>query len=226
MFTDNSIKDSPFSYDSKVWKVPLFFLILIWIIYWLEYILGKNFGDFGIYPRTIDGLKGVFLSPFIHGSAKHLMNNSIPLFVLMAALLFFYRKIAYQILLLGTLLSGLLTWVIARDAFHIGASGVIYVLASFIFFSGIFRKSLKLVAISLAVAFWYGGMIWYVLPIVEEMSWEGHLSGFITGLILAYTYKNIGLKKQEYQFVKTEFDTYFDEKGNFNPPPEEELDDK
>lgn len=222
MITDNSIQEAPFRFDSYVWKIPLVGLMLIWTVYWIEYAFGYNFGSYGIYPRQVAGLRGILFSPFIHGSAQHLMNNSIPLFVLTAALIYFYRKIAFQILVLGTLLSGLLTWGIARESYHIGASGVIYLLASFIFFSGIFRKSLRLVAISLVVAFWYGGMIWYVLPIVEEMSWEGHLSGFVTGLALAYWYRNVGLKKQAYTFTKTEFDTYFDENGNFNPPSEDE----
>lgn len=221
MITDNSIKDNPFTFDAKVWKVPLLLLLIIWGVYIYEFVTGSNFNQYGIYPRTLLGLRGIFFAPFIHGSAQHLMSNSLPLFVLTAALLYFYRKIAARILIFGTLLLGFMTWLIARESYHIGASGVIYLLASFIFFSGIFRKSLRLVAISLAVAFWYGGMIWYVLPLVEEMSWEGHLSGLITGLFLAYQYRNTGLKKQEYQFTKTEFDSYFDEDGNFIPPNDE-----
>jgi membrane associated rhomboid family serine protease len=221
MITDNSIKDAPFKYDSKVWKIPLFFIFIIWFVYWVEYFFGFNFNEFGIFPRTIQGLRGILFSPFIHGSTNHLISNSLPFFVLTAALIYFYRSISYRVLFIGLLLTGILTWLIASRAYHIGASGLVYLLASFIFFSGIFRKSLRLVAISLAVAFWYGGMIWYILPIVAGMSWEGHLSGFITGLFLAYWYKDIGLKKQEFQFTETEFDQYFDENGNFTPPKDE-----
>lgn len=220
MITDNSIKNAPFKFDKYVWKTPLVIVLFLWFIYVVEAFFNLSFNQYGILPRTFIGLRGVFFSPFIHGGMSHLMNNSLPLLVLMAALIYFYRPIAMRVLFVGTLLLGLMTWVIAREAYHIGASGVIYLLASFIFFSGIFRKSLRLVAISLAVAFWYGGMIWYVLPIKAEMSWEGHLSGFIIGLILASRYKHIGLKKQEYQFTQTEFDSYFDEDGNFLPPQE------
>lgn len=228
MITDNSINDSPFKFDSKVWKIPLFFVSLIWVVYFVEYFFDFDFFYLGIFPRDINGLKGIFFSPFIHGSAQHLFSNSLPLFVLLAATIYFYRKIALRVILFGTLFLGLLTWLIARPSYHIGASGVIYLLASFIFFSGIFRKSLRLVAISLAVAFWYGGMIWYILPLKEEMSWEGHLSGFISGLLFAYWFRDTGLKKQEYQFTQTEFDTYFDEDGNFNPPQidENEIDEE
>lgn len=221
MLTDNSIKDSPFRFDAKVWKIPLFWVLFLWVVYFYEVMSGYNFNQYGIYPRTLVGLRGILFSPFLHGSIQHLFNNSLPLFVLTAALIYFYREIALRVVVLGTLLLGFLTWLIARDSFHIGASGVIYLLASFIFFSGIFRKSLRLVAISLAVGFWYGGMIWYVLPIVEGMSWEGHLSGFLSGLVLAYLYRNKGLKKQQYQFAETEFDSYFDEEGNFHPPGEQ-----
>jgi membrane associated rhomboid family serine protease len=220
LITDNSIKNAPFKFDKYVWKTPLVIVLFLWFIYVVEAFFNLSFNQYGILPRTFIGLRGVFFSPFIHGGMSHLMNNSLPLLVLMAALIYFYRPIAMRVLFVGTLLLGLMTWVIAREAYHIGASGVIYLLASFIFFSGIFRKSLRLVAISLAVAFWYGGMIWYVLPIKAEMSWEGHLSGFIIGLILASRYKHIGLKKQEYQFTQTEFDSYFDEDGNFLPPQE------
>lgn len=226
MITDNSIKDSPFKYDSKVWKYPLYFIFMMWFVYWIEYYFGYNFNTFGIFPRTYEGLKGVLLSPFIHGSAQHLLNNSMPLFVLMAATIYFYRPVAAKVVLFGILISGFLTWLIGSEAYHIGASGLIYVLAGFIFFSGVLRKSLRLVAISLAVAFWYGGMIWYVFPIVKNMSWEGHLSGLITGILLAYRFRSTGLVKQDYQFTETEFDTYFDEEGNFNPPEIEDSNDE
>ncbi len=224
MITDNSINDQPFKFDKKVWKIPLYFVLLLWIIYWFEFMFGYNLDDYGIYPRTMSGLKGIIFSPFIHGSVQHLLSNSFPLFILMAVTIYFYRNVALRVVVFGIILSGALTWLIARPSYHIGVSGLIYVLASYVFFSGIFRKNLRLVALSLAVAFWYGGMIWYVLPIKEEMSWEGHLSGLITGILLAYLYKNKGLKKQEYQFTKTEFDTYFDEDGNFNPPYEQTQD--
>ena len=92
----------------------------------------------------------------------------------------FYKDIAYKILLFGGFLTGFLTWCIARESYHIGASGIVYLLFSFVFFSGIIRKHFRLVAISLIIIFLYGSMIWYVLPIKEGMSWEGHLSGFFS----------------------------------------------
>ena len=126
-----------------------------------------------------------------------------------------------KVLFFGGLLSGLLTWVIAREAFHIGASGIVYLLFSFVFFSGIIKKQFQLVAVSLIVIFLYGSMVWYVFPIKEGISWEGHLSGFVVGVIFAYIFKQKGIVKEEYEFKQTDFDLLFDDHGNFNPPKEE-----
>lgn len=203
--------------------IPALFLICIWFVYWLEYKFEFNFNRYGIYPRSLQGLRGIFLSPFIHSGPQHLFNNSTPLFVLTASLLYFYRKIAFPVLFFGLLLTGLTTWIIARPAFHIGASGIIYLLVSFIFFSGIFRKYYRLVALSLIIVFLYGSMIWYIFPIKAGISWEGHLSGFLVGLLFAYIFRKTGPQKTDYKFKETEFDTFFDEDGNFIPPNTEDL---
>lgn len=213
-----------FKYSNAVLFVPIAAVVSIWIVYWIELTFGYNFNKYGILPQELIGLRGIIFSPFIHGSTSHLFNNSVPLAVLLACLFFFYKDLAVKILVFGTILTGLFTWSFARESYHIGASGVVYMLVSFIFFSGILRKHYRLVALSLLVAFLYGSMIWYVFPIKERISWEGHLSGFIVGLIFTFLYKSKGPQKQEYKFKKTEFDLMFDENGDFNPPEiDEEL---
>jgi membrane associated rhomboid family serine protease len=127
---------------------------------------------------------------------------------------------------MGGFITGFITWIIARDSYHIGASGIVYLLFSFVFFSGLIRKHYRLVAQSLIVIFLYGGMVWYVLPIKEGMSWEGHLSGFLTGLFLSIIYRKEGIVKKEHHFPTTEFDLLFDENGNFKPPKNEEETEK
>lgn len=216
--------NSSINFSRKVIILPLSFVILIWFIYWLEIRLGFNFTKYGILPRNLNGLKGVFFSPFIHSDTKHLFNNSIPLFVLFSALVYFYNKVYLKIVVIGTLLSGLLTWCIAREAYHIGASGVVYLLFSFVFFSGIIKKQFQLVAVSLIVIFLYGSMIWYMLPIKEGVSWEGHLSGFLMGLFFAILYRKKGIVKEKFEFTQTDFDLLFDENGNFIKPEEESSD--
>ena len=215
-------KDSSLTYHKNVLWVPIVAIVAIWLIYWVEITFGYNFNTYGILPREIKGLRGVLFSPFIHSDASHLSSNSIPLFVLLASLFYFYRKIAHKVLIYGILFSGLFCWIIARDSYHIGASGVIYLLFSFIFFSGIIRKHYRLIAMSLVVIFLYGGMIWFIIPTEDRISWEGHLSGFLIGLLFAFLYRKKGIVKEQYQFSETEFDLLFDENGNFSPPKVEE----
>lgn len=223
-----------FKYSTGVIGFPIIFVLCIWLVFWFEVRFNVNLNTFGIYPRTFTGLRGVAFSPFIHGSIEHLYHNSIPLFVLTTALFYFYKKIAWRILIIGVLLSGLLTWIIGRPANHIGASGLIYVLVSFMFFKGIFAKHFRLIALSLLIIFLYGSMIWYVFPIKEGVSWEGHLSGLITGLLFAFIFKSNIAKPIKYQWEREDFNEdddpflkHFDENGNFiehlEAPKQEEL---
>ena len=156
----------------------------------------------------------------------------MPLFILTTALIYFYRDISLKVLLYGILMSGLITWIIGRDSFHIGASSLIYVLVSFIFFKGMMTQYYRLMALSLAVVMLYGGMIWYVFPEVDkEISWEGHLAGLISGFAFAIIFKTPDYKKAiQYEWEKPDFNPegdmfmkHFDENGNFvnTPKPEE-----
>ncbi len=208
--------------DKLTLVVPISVIVIIWAVYFIEINYGFNFNKYGIYPRTFKGLRGIIFSPFIHGSVSHIFNNSIPLAVMLGSLYFFYKKIATKVLLIGIFLTGLLTWIFARPAYHIGASGVVYFLVSFIFFSGIFRKHYRLIALSLVVVFLYGSLIWYVFPVEEAISWEGHLSGFLMGLLFAYLFKKQGPQPEQFIFSKNEaFEKQFDENGNFIEQTEE-----
>lgn len=208
------INDKELKFSKKTIIIPILSVVIIWFIYWFEINFNYNFNKFGVFPRTVKGLRGIFLSPFIHSNTSHLFNNTIPLFIFLTSLFFFYKKVAFKVLIYGGFLTGILTWIIARNSYHIGASGVVYLLFSFIFFSGILKRHLRLISLSLVVIFLYGSMIWYVLPIKDGMSWEGHLSGFFAGIIFAFLYKDKGIVKEEFQFTETEFDDMFDEDGN------------
>ena len=218
-----------FKFSNKILGIPLMAMILIWVVYWVELVIGVNFNEMGVKPRTLLGLRGVILSPFIHGSLEHLYNNTIPLGILLSALWYFYRDVAWKVLVYGILLSGLITWLIGRTSYHIGASGFIYVLASFIFFKGIFSSHFRLVALSLIVVFIYGSMLWYIFPVKDGMSWEGHLAGFLTGLFLAKVVKASIPPTKKYEWEKEDFKEeddlflkHFDENGNFRELPSEE----
>lgn len=184
----------------KLFILPIGFVLLLLVIEYLEHYLGVRFSKYGVLPRTIEGLKGIILSPLIHGDWKHVTNNAVPLLVLMPSLLYFYRGIAIEVLLWSWLISGIWLWTIGRPSFHIGASTLVYALASFLFFSGLLRKHTRLMAISMVVVFLYGGMIWGIFPMKAHISWEGHLSGGFAGLILAYWFRRKGPPKQIYQY--------------------------
>ncbi len=211
-----------FKYTTGVIGFPVFFVLFLWIVFWFEVRFGFRFNDFGIYPRTLSGLKGIIFSPFIHSSMEHLYHNSIPLLVLSMSLFYFYREISWKVIIYGILFSGFLTWCIGRPANHIGASGLIYVLMSFILFKGIFAKYFRLIALSLLVVFLYGSMIWYVFPVKENMSWEGHLSGLIVGFVFALIFRKSIAKPKKYKWEEEDYNEdddpflkHFDENGNF-----------
>lgn len=211
-----------FNYYTGVIGYPILFVILIWLIFWVEFRFNVDLKSFGIQPRKLEGISGIIFSPFLHSSLEHLFNNSIPLFLLSSAIFFFYRNISWKIIFLGIFLSGLLTWIIGRDSTHIGASGLIYVLISFIFFKGIISKNFNLMALSLIVVFIYGGTIWYVFPIKNNMSWEGHLSGFMIGVLLALLFKKNTPVNKVYKWENEDYDNtndpflnQFDKDGNF-----------
>lgn len=217
MSTESNLK-----FSNSVVFGPLLAILSIWIVFWIEVRFDINLNEFGIKPRSIKGLRGILFSPFIHGSIEHLYNNTIPLGTLTAAIFYFYNKDALKVLLFGVVLSGFFTWLIGRPSYHIGASGLIYVLVSFIFFKGILAKHYRLIALSLAIVFLYGSMIWYIFPIKESISWEGHLSGFLVGLLLAFTFRTKLTKEKRYSWERDgyneeedEFLKHFDENGNF-----------
>ena len=184
----------------KILFIPMMFLLIMWTTHLFQFVFNISFIKLGVLPKTYIGLKGIFLSPFIHKDWSHLINNSYPILVLGTLLFYSYKKIAYRIFFLLFIFSGVFLWLTGRQSFHIGASGIIYSLASFLFFSGIIRKNPPLTAISLVVLFLYGSMIWGLFPINKFSSWEGHLSGFITGLVISILFREDGPKRKKYQW--------------------------
>lgn len=195
---------------------PSMLIVLLWIIKLGEIITGFDFSSLGIYPQRLSGLIGIITGPLVHGDIKHLFANSIPLLVLGSSLFFFYKEIAVKVFILIYIITGFSVWAGARDAYHIGISGVVYGLASFLFFSGIIRRDLKLLAITLFVTFLYGSMIWGIFPELfpeRNISWESHFWGLVTGLLLAVYFRKLGPQKKKYDWEdeEDEEDDQFDE---------------
>lgn len=171
--------------------VSLFIPLLLVLVIWLMHLVALNTAGaslfwLGIYPRTVAGLVGIVLSPLLHQGWEHALSNSLALLVFGIALFYFYPREAWRVFLLGWLLSGLLTWMMGRSAYHIGASGLIYVLGAFLFFRGWRVRRRALAALSLVVTFLYGSMVWGIFPNNTNISWEGHLAGALVGILLAY----------------------------------------
>lgn len=225
-----------FKFTPSVWLVPGLLLVCMWLVWGVEHVYRIDLAEHGINPRTFAGLQGVLFSPFLHANVQHLSNNSIPLFVLGTALIYFYRELSLKVLWYGILFSGLLTWVFGRNSIHIGASSLVYVLVSFIFFKGLYTQYYRLMALSLTVVLVYGGLVWYVFPSPIttgelQISWEGHLAGLLVGFVMAIRYQTPNYVTDiQYQWEKPDFNPeedpfmkHFDENGNFvNTPAAEE----
>jgi membrane associated rhomboid family serine protease len=170
-------------------KFPFQFILLIWGIHFIQVLTDFDLGTYGVYPREFFGLRGIIFAPLIHDDLRHLISNSAPLFVLSAMIIYFYRRVAFRSMLMVYLLTGVAVWLFARRVFHIGASGVVYGLISFVFWSGVFRRSLKSIILALIVTFLYSGYFLGILPNQEGISWESHLLGGLVGIFTAYWYK-------------------------------------
>lgn len=183
---------------------PVLLVSLMWVVFWAERISGYDLVRFGIRPHEWASWKGVLLMPLLHApnDTAHIINNTFPTLLLTGALVYYYRDIAFRVLAISWLVTGLGVWWLAKDdgGYHIGMSGVIYALFGFLFVSGFFRSYRPLQAISLFVVFIYGSMVWGIFPQKANISWEGHLSGLSIGIILAVIYRSHGPQGPKYQY--------------------------
>lgn len=177
--------------------IPCGIVLALLLCFLVENGMDWDFTHGGIFPRQAKGLGGILTHGFIHADWSHLFNNCLSLFVLSSFLCYFYTPLDKKILLFSYLGSGILLWIIGRPCWHVGASGLVYSLCFFLFFSGIFRKHIPLVAVSLIVVFLYGNVVWHMFPwqTSDPVSWEGHLSGGVTGTIIAICYRHKGPQK-------------------------------
>lgn len=180
--------------------LPSLFVGLFWLVKLVEITLGISFVKGGVYPLHLKGLHGILSSPFVHSGYAHLVSNSVPFFILLFALVYFYRKYSYRIFWQIFLLSGICVWLAGREAWHIGASGVVYGLAAFHLVSGIIRNDVRLLTISVVVVFLYGGMVWGMFPINPDVSWESHLWGAVSGVLLALHYRKYNVSRKPFDW--------------------------
>lgn len=190
--------------------IPLFIVVVMWVVKIIEVSLNTDFGCYGVTPHTMRGLIGIFTLPFLHGSWEHLLSNSVPILVLGTALYYCYPTLANRVMLITYLASGLITWCIGSpDSTHIGASALVYGMNLFLIASGFIRGNRMLVVISLIMVFLYGSFIWGMIPslaIPQNISWEGHLSGAIIGVLLAIFLRKEGPQKEVHHWDEDDED--------------------
>jgi membrane associated rhomboid family serine protease len=188
--------------------IPGIFVVLMWLVKIIEIIFNVDLEAFGLAPLSVKGLPGILFAPLLHANFSHLSANTLPFFFLGGLLFYFYRSIAWKIFCLIWLITGVWVWFFARgDAVHVGASGVVYGLASFLFLSGILRRDTRLMAITLLIAFLYGGLVWGIFPQLfpnQPISWESHLMGLLSGAVLAAYYRNAGPGRKVYEWENEE----------------------
>ena len=170
-------------------KIALVLVAFLWLILIIDTVLGLGLKRYGLRPRHFEGLIGVFTAPLLHSGAQHLFSNSLPLIISLTMILYIYPRSSFRVVPIIWIGSGVLAWFIGRDSLHFGASGFVYGLLAYVFVSGIIRMDMRSVAVSVMVWFLYGGMIWGLLPIRPNMSWELHLSGAIFGVVLAIIFR-------------------------------------
>jgi membrane associated rhomboid family serine protease len=190
-------------------------LLVQWIVFFIDQGTALDLRSFGLRPRTIEGLIGILTYPLLHSGWEHITNNSVTAFVLLFGMFSFYGRLGWQVLAWSWIMSGLWMWIAARDGNHIGFSGVIYALASFIFFAGVIRKYFRLMALSAVVVFLYGSMVWGIFPMNPQISWEGHLFGAIAGIILAFYFKQSGPQRPKYSWELEEEEDGLDFESQF-----------
>lgn len=200
--TDNLKTEQKRFFQSLIF--PVAFVLLLWLIKAADVIWDMDMNEYGLYPLKVKGLLGIITSPLLHAGFSHLFANTIPLLVLGSLLFYFYRPLAWQVFFLIWLMTGVWVWVFARGSgVHIGASGIIYGLASFLFLSGIIRREQRLMIITLLVTFLYGSLLWGLFPQFfpkEHISWESHLMGLLSGALLAIYYRKSGPQKKVYHW--------------------------
>jgi membrane associated rhomboid family serine protease len=195
---------------------PMLFLLMMWMVFYFDVTYKLNLAQYGLRPQSFKGLIGILTMPLLHGDMGHIVSNSFPILILGTCLFYFYKDIAFKIFFIAYISCGMLVWLFAqsRNAYdvHIGASGLIYALSGFLVVSGIIRKHKALFGVSLLITFLYGTIIWGVLPVDYQraihyladdrinISWEGHLFGFVSGVALAFVYRKTGIQRPTYSW--------------------------
>lgn len=178
-------------------RIPFLIVAIMWLVKIYEVFNNTRFTRWGIFPRESDGLIGILTGPFVHSNWQHLFANSLPLFMMMSIILVFYKKVAAPTFFIVTFFTGFAVWLFARESYHVGASGVVYGLISFVAFSGLFRRNIKSIVLAMVMMVIYSSYFAGIVPTEERISWESHLFGALVGIVVAFVFKSIREEDEE-----------------------------
>lgn len=219
-YQSESVKEKHLIIQSLLW--PAIFVAILWLIKAIELFSGTSFAEYGMAPRSIKGLYGIITYPFLHKDISHLSANSLPMLVLGTALFYYYGQLSRIIFLQMFLISGLWLWILGDyGSIHIGASGLVYGLAAFHITAGVIKRNKRLMAFALLVLFLYGSLVWGIFPDFfpdRNISWEGHLTGLIAGIVLAWYHRDKGPQRDRYQWEWDELEEDDDDDGETDGP--------
>lgn len=175
----------------RLLKPLLIFVAVLWLIEIIDRLLfGGSLNGYGIIPRQLAGLAGVFFAPLLHGSFAHLLANTIPFLILGFLVMLRHENQFLGISIIIALVSGLGTWLIApSNTVHIGASALVLGYFAYLVVNGLFERSIASLAVAMLVIIFYGRLLLSVLPAGNGISWEGHLFGLVGGAVAAYYYR-------------------------------------
>lgn len=210
--------------QSFIW--PAIFVALLWLVKVIELVADTSFSEYGMAPRSLRGLYGIITYPFLHKDLSHLSANSAPLLFLGAALFYYYGKLSRIIFMQLLVISGFWLWMLgAQGSIHIGASGLVYGLAGFHITAGLIKRNNRLLAFALLVLFLYGSLVWGIFPDFfpqRRISWEGHLTGLLAGVVLAWYHRNKGPQRDRYQWEWDELEEEDEDEDEEENPKEDD----
>jgi membrane associated rhomboid family serine protease len=168
--------------------IPVLVLTAVcWLVFLVNNLIFKgHFDQYGITPRQVSSLPGIIYAPFLHASYEHLAANTLPLLILGGVICGRSKGEFVVVTVAGILIGGGLTWLFARNACHIGASGLIFCYFGYLASLAYFHRTFGTLCLSVVCIVGYGGLVWGIVPTSTAISWESHLAGLMAGTVLAW----------------------------------------
>lgn len=168
------------------WGALATLIAVCWVIEIVNFMLGHRLNAFGVLPRHLSGLPGIVTAPVLHAGFGHLLSNTGGLLILGGLTQLQGNRRFIEVTLIVALVGGVLVWLLARGAYHVGASGLVFGYFGYLVARGYYRRSLISIVVAAGVVLMFGGLLHGLLPLQTHVSWEGHLFGLLSGVFAAW----------------------------------------